>query len=143
MKKEKFKIKHKNRIFFGSRFIALLVVIVLLILSSTYAMFSGSLTITGTVTGNISEFTYYFNNSNNWSSVYAYIWKANPESVPVAWPGTAMTWDSTHNAYKVTFSASTDHDRIIFNDGSSNQTVDLKIDPYSINNYIYDPNRCI
>ena len=139
MKKEKFKLKNKKIL--SVKFITLLVVIVLLALSSTYAMFSERLSITGTVTGNITEFTYYFKKPSGWgNNIKAYYWQDSPRINPVGWPGAAMTWDSNVNAYKITINntSANVHDRIIFNDGS-NQTADLVIDPYFVNNRIYDP----
>lgn len=139
MKKEKFKLKNKKIL--SVKFITLLVVIVLLALSSTYAMFSERLLINATVTGNITEFTYYFKKPSGWgNTINAYYWQDSPRINPVGWPGTAMTWDSTQNAYKIIIKndSSHAHDRIIFNDGT-NQTADLTINPYNVNNSIYDP----
>ena len=116
MRKIKFKRKSKKSILISTRFIAFFIIIVLLGLSSTYALFSDTLTITGTVTGEL-EYTYYFKKPDDWSNtMYAYIWNENPFSEYSGWYGENMTWDNKQNAYKVTFPGSTPHDHIIFND---------------------------
>ena len=143
MKKEKFKIKSRKRIFFGSKFIALMVVVVLLVLSSTYAMFSDRLLITGTVIGDL-EYTYYFRNSQNWSGdIYAHIYnrQSGTDTTYAAWPGTKMNYDSSTRLYSVTFSGNVAHNYIVFNngDGGGSQTSDISINPLNVNRCVYDP----
>ena len=143
MKKEKFKIKSKKRVF-GTKFITLLLVAVLLAISTTYAMFTERLTITGTVTGNLAEYTYYFRNSKNWSGdIYAYVFNRSSSSDTGygSWPGTKMTYNSSTGLYGVTFSGNVSHNYIIFNngDGGGSQTDDIAIVPFNVNNSVFDP----
>ena len=72
-----------------------------------------------------SKITVYFSNNYSWSSVYCYYWGSDSSSV--TWPGTAMTYvgknEYNESIYKMTIPA--DVSGIIFNDGSSSQTVDI------------------
>ncbi|MBR2109114.1 MAG: starch-binding protein [Ruminococcus sp.] len=67
--------------------------------------------------------TVYFVNSDNWSKVNGYAWTNGGE---MAWPGTAATLvDSANKVYSYDAGSYT---KVIFNDGSGNQTSDLTID---------------
>lgn len=66
----------------------------------------------------------YFSNSENWTTVNAYIWDNNGTHVNGAWPGTVMNLDSESGLYYV--DNVMPGYNIIFNNGSS-QTADLKV----------------
>ncbi|MDO5124130.1 MAG: starch-binding protein, partial [Eubacteriales bacterium] len=75
------------------------------------------------------EITVYFTNNNNWSNVYAYIWK-NGGSTLNSWPGTAMTYVKTNSQNQKVYSITLDsskYDMIIFNNNGSSQTVDISL----------------
>jgi alpha-amylase len=76
--------------------------------------------------------TSHFNNSVGWSTFKAYIWNDSASTEAAAWPGTAISKDST-GLYAVTYNSAYDH--IIFNNGSA-QTADLPFNAYiSKNDY--------
>ena len=68
-----------------------------------------------------NSYTVYFENTRNWSNVYAYVWKNSNNMEAVSWPGSAMT-RVAGNIYSYTFSNTDQYDRIIFNDGSRTGT---------------------
>ena len=71
----------------------------------------------------VTSRTIYYQNSG-WTNVYAYAWDTSDGSMNAAWPGIAMNHirgDYYSTALDVKF------DKIIFNDGSSNQSADLDI----------------
>jgi hypothetical protein len=76
--------------------------------------------------------TIYFTNTNNWSTVKAYLWKngSSPVSQNAAWPGVQMTYVTTNSynqkIYSITFDYN-QYDRVIFNSGQGAQTVDITI----------------
>lgn len=75
--------------------------------------------------------TVYFANSHNWGNVYCYAFGDNGEKVK--WPGELMTSLGT-NGYgqkQYSFTVPSDYHTIIFNDGSGNQTIDIKLSNYS------------
>lgn len=67
--------------------------------------------------------TVYFRNTDNWSTVNAYVWVKDTSNSVKAWPGEAMTLHED-NIYKYTING--DYDMIIFNNGSA-QTKDLDL----------------
>lgn len=76
-----------------------------------------------------TSYTVYYYNKDNWSAVKAYAWSgSSPSAVEYlgAWSGAVMTSDG-NDWYKIEVSSSATN--IIFNDGGSNQTSDLTIDP--------------
>ena len=89
---------------------------------------------TNTIEVTFPEVTVYFVNESNWTTVKAYAWREartdNPKIENAAWSGVAMTKTDTksdgHDVYSYTTSA---YKNLIFNDGGSNQTGDLAIDP--------------
>ncbi len=95
--------------------------------------------------------TVYFENTNNWSSVYAYCWKGSNEEA--VWPGKNMTYigknDMGKSIYKYTVNMDI-YDHIIFNNNSGSQTenIALTVDrtayylsssssPYSVSTYLF------
>lgn len=95
--------------------------------------------------------TVYFENTNNWSEVYAYVWGNDGTGFEKKWPGSAMTYigknEYNHKIYKYTVDTDK-YPNIIFNDGSSKQTKDIVItadnicyylssdsSPYSVTSY--------
>ena len=73
----------------------------------------------------VESYTYYFNNTASWSDVYAYAWKEADGSTNAAWPGVKMN-QAKGNIYSLAIGV--DFDKVIFNDGGSNQTADLSLD---------------
>lgn len=71
------------------------------------------------------EVTVYFQNSKNWSSVYAYLWHGSgPLTGMGAWPGQKMTKVAgTDNWYQIKFTPSTTFNAI-FTNNNGNQTTD-------------------
>lgn len=80
-----------------------------------------------------SELTVYFENSENWSSVYAYCWGSSEYK---SWPGEKCQLASTNEAGNSVYKYTVDTEKykyIIFSNGSDKQTKDL---------YIADNNIC-
>ncbi len=75
--------------------------------------------------------TIYFKNTENWSTVNAYVWVKDTSNSVKAWPGEAMTLVED-NIYKYTVNG--DYNMIIFNNGST-QTTDLDLGQ---DGYLYD-----
>ncbi len=87
----------------------------------------GSATTPSTPSG--GNITVYFTNNQNWTTVNAYIWKNGGGNMKT-WPGTSMTFVKTNSqnqdVYSITYNSSL-YDMIIFNNGSSSQTVDIAL----------------
>ena len=82
-----------------------------------------------TTTDPVSDtYTITFTNNKNWSKVNCYYWGTNDTTLST-WPGEGMTYSTTSDygekIYTIEIPNTADH--IIFNDGGSNQTVDIKI----------------
>ena len=75
--------------------------------------------------------TVYFRNTENWSTVNAYVWVKNTQNSVKSWPGEAMTLVED-NIYKYTVNG--DYNMIIFNNGSA-KTGDLDLGQ---DGYLYD-----
>ena len=71
----------------------------------------------------LSEITIYFENTKNWSTVYAYVWGSAGQ--PAAWPGTSLT-TTNDNIYSIKVDYQL-YQNIIFTNGSGAQTVDIPI----------------
>ena len=90
------------------------------------------------VDGAVKTYNVYFENLKDWSKVYAYCWGT---SIEKAWPGTEMTAATevtgTHGktVYKYTVNAA-EYSKIIFSDGSGNQTVDIAITDNNLCYYV-------
>lgn len=76
---------------------------------------------------NNEEYTVYFTNNYNWSTVKAYVWGSAGKIA--SWPGTSMTYVTTNSynqkIYSITFNYN-DYQKIIFTNGSQ-QTVDITL----------------
>lgn len=94
---------------------------------STMKKNNGGSSTPSTPTG--GEITVYFTNNNNWSNVYAYVWKDGGSPLK-SWPGTAMTYVKTNSQNQKVYSITVDsskYDMIIFNNNGSSQTVDISL----------------
>lgn len=78
----------------------------------------------GSAIEEVTSYTYYFNNESSWENVYAYAWKSSDGSMNAAWPGIQMN-RAKGAIYSLAIGAT--FDKVIFNDGSSNQTDDLSL----------------
>ena len=67
----------------------------------------------------------YFNNTDDWSEVYAYYW-SNTDATMVDWPGVSMTRTEDKDPI-YTMELPADAEYVIFTDGGSNQTMDLTV----------------
>lgn len=67
----------------------------------------------------------YYYNTDNWSTVYAYVW-AGSTNYTGDWPGTAMTADAEHQGWFY-IEVNENATNVIFNDNTGNQTDDLTI----------------
>ena len=91
---------------------------------------------TGNITYHALNGTYYFVNTEKWSSVYAYAWSGSSKNAE--WPGVKLSKFSTNSygqdIYKVEFKSADEFKNIIFNGGSNaNQTVDIALESYEGN----------
>lgn len=91
----------------------------------------------------LTSYTYYFNNTGNWTKVYAYVWHHDTNGntkMTGSWPGTEMVRATACSTtwYSITFAASKEPTHIIFNNNSGTQTEDIVIDS-SKGNYWNDP----
>lgn len=71
-----------------------------------------------------SDCCVYYQNSNNWSQVYAYYW-SNEDTKMTTWPGVEMT-NVGNGVYSIELPE--DADYIIFNNGNGSQTGDITLD---------------
>lgn len=146
MKKIKFK-RRKTKIFMTKYFMILVLLVFVISMGSAYAVFSQQISISGTVTGNMT-FTYYFEKPSSWtgSTTYAYLWIDSTGAKIDAWPGVAMEYvensSSGKPVYKLEISSTKNSsyynfnfDHIIFND-NTNQTFDMTINRSSNNNQL-------
>ena len=84
--------------------------------------------------------TMYFTNTKKWSKVFIYMWDTNSvvgydaTIKNHAWPGVEMTYlelnDQEQQVYVYEYDSST-YNRLIFNDGSGKQTVDITITDFN------------
>ncbi len=105
------------------------------------------------VDGSGEVVTVYFENTNNWSEVHAYVWGNGGVGSEKKWPGNTMTYigknEYNHKIYKSTVNIDT-YPNIIFNNGDSLQTKDITIasdnicyylssdsSPYSVTPYLF------
>lgn len=82
-------------------------------------------------------YTVYFDNTDNWSNVYCYVWDANTNN-KAAWPGTQLTETTGDCDYFVYTCDSEAYSNIIFNNGGSNKTNDLTVS----NGMVYTKSGC-
>ena len=89
------------------------------------------------VDGN-SKINVYFENTNSWSSVYAYCWKVSGVKEAV-WPVNKMTYIGKNDGGKSIYKYTVDMDaypNIIFSNGSDKQTKDIALTADSICYYL-------
>lgn len=65
--------------------------------------------------------TVYFQKPDNWSTVYAYMWK-NSGDYAVSWPGSIMT-HVAGKVYSYTFSNTAEYNKIVFSNGTKDGSV--------------------
>lgn len=72
------KIKIKRKKYFSTTLVAIILLIIFLGISSSYALLSEKIKIMGNVSGQ-TVFTYYFKKPSSWSNnaINAYIWSRN------------------------------------------------------------------
>ncbi len=84
--------------------------------------------------------TYYFENTNNWGSVYAYAWRGTSNNA--SWPGVKLSKVGTnagHDVYALKFDSAAQYTRVIFNGGKDNpQTIDIPLEKYKGNCFYLD-----
>lgn len=133
----------RRKKYFSIKFLLFAVLIIFIGMSSSYAIITQKLSIKGDISGE-AVFTYYFNKPSDWngSNMHAYIWVNNGGEI-AAWPGLAMSYVTTNNStdvYKIEVTSDmayyTDHNFIIFNDGS-NQTINIQLNRFENNNQIF------
>ncbi|MCH5304704.1 MAG: starch-binding protein, partial [Ruminococcus sp.] len=80
---------------------------------------------------------YFFENTYDWSNVYAYAWKGSSNNG--TWPGVRMQKIGTnygHDVYGIKFEYAGQYSQIIFNDGKTSgaaQTVNIELNKYEFN----------
>lgn len=85
-----------------------------------------------------------FTNNMNWSKVYFYLYNSTTGAQAKSWPGTQVTTYTTNSygekVYNSTVNVDT-YDRVIFNNGSGQQTVNVAVTKASSGFYISDSNN--
>ena len=79
--------------------------------------------------------TVYFDNKQNWTNVYAYVW-SNTSGQKSTWPGEKIEKDVSTGYFKYTFESI--YNYIIFNNGSGSQTQDLCLDGVTSENPLWN-----
>lgn len=72
----------------------------------------------------------YFSNNQNWTNVNAYLFDYSTSAEKSTWPGDKMTYVKTNEFGEKIYKMNVDlekYDRVIFNDGGSNQTTDTPV----------------
>lgn len=91
------------------------------------------------VDGKGDVITVYFENTNSWSTVNAYVWGNNGTGPEKAWPGNEMSYvgknEYNHSIYKYTVDMEK-NPNIIFNNGGSYQTKDIVLTNDSLCYYL-------
>lgn len=84
--------------------------------------------------------TYYFENTNGWSEVYAYAWTGSSHNAE--WPGAKLSKVGTnygHDVYRIKFDSEAQFSSIIFSGGKDKpQTVNISLEQYSGNCFYLD-----
>lgn len=84
--------------------------------------------------------TYYFENTNDWSEVYAYAWTGSSNNGE--WPGVKLSKVGTnygHDVYRIKFDSAAQFSSIIFSGGKDKpQTVNISLEQYSGNCFYLD-----
>ncbi len=88
-----------------------------------------------------SNINVYFTNNKNWSKVYFFLYNTETGDGVKEWPGVQITKYTTNTNGEKVYSSTVDvskYDRIIFNDGANNQTVNVPVNRASSGFYIYE-----
>ncbi len=88
-----------------------------------------------------SKVKIYFTNNKNWSKVYFFLYNSKTGDGPAEWPGTQIKNSTSNGQGEKVFSSTVDvskYDRIIFNDGANNQTVNVAVNRASSGFFIYE-----
>lgn len=128
--KIKYKRKNYKNFLLSVPFISIILILLILCISVSYARFSETLTVQGTITGSYTPiiekttYTYYFERPSTWESttIYAHMW-SDTTGNQTTWPGTVMT-NEGNNIYSVTVNISDGYDWVSFQNGSSSQFSD-------------------
>lgn len=76
-----------------------------------------------------NNITVRFSNNKNWQNVYAYMWNSKT-NLKNSWPGTKLNVETTNlfgeKIYKIDVDL-TKYDRVIFNNNSGSQTIDIPL----------------
>jgi predicted alpha/beta superfamily hydrolase len=88
-----------------------------------------------------SKVNIYFTNNKKWSKVYFFLYNSKTGDGPKEWPGTQVTKSTTNTNGEKVFSSTVDvskYNRIIFNDGANNQSVNVAVNRASSGFFIYE-----
>lgn len=88
-----------------------------------------------------SKIDIYFTNNRKWPNVYFFLYNSQTGDGEKAWPGTQITKYTTNDLGEKTYFSTVDvdkYDRIIFNDGSNQQTVNIPVNKASSGFFISD-----
>lgn len=88
-----------------------------------------------------SQVNIYFTNNKNWSKVYFFLYNSKTGDGPKEWPGTQITKSTTNTNGEKVYSSTVDvskYNRIIFNDGANNQSVNVAVNRASSGFFIYE-----
>lgn len=88
-----------------------------------------------------SNITVYFTNNKKWNKVYFFLYNTATGDGPKEWPGIQITKYTTNSNNEKVYSSTVDvskYDRIIFNDGGNNQTVNVPVNRASSGFFIYE-----
>ncbi len=109
-----------------------------------------TLTISGLVKKTSGSYYVYYDNANNWDTVYIYMWRYGTEDVNNSWPGVEMNYDSKTGYYTYEIESIDDfnYNMVIFNNGASEalQTEDLElVTSYATKStlYYYENNKVV
>lgn len=85
-----------------------------------------------------------FTNNKNWSKVYFYLYNSTTGEQSKSWPGAQITTYTTNDYGEKVYYSTVDvdtYDRIIFNNGSGQQTVNVAVNKASSGFYVSDSSR--
>lgn len=91
-----------------------------------------------------SSVTVYFTNNRSWSGVYFYLYNSSTGNEAQKWPGAPVTNYTVNNFGEKIYSAQVDtsaYDRIIFNNGAGEQTVNVPVNKASSGFFISDNSK--
>lgn len=88
-----------------------------------------------------SSVTVYFTNNLNWSNVYFYLYDSATGTASASWPGQKITNYNTNDYGESIYYSTVDvskYDRVIFNNGSGQQTANIPVNKASSGFFISD-----